>query len=59
MAGRSRVVGDGAACGGGVRTVGARDRLQGQGGVAAVRENVPTWSSDEANAISPYRDTRP
>src|SRR5436190_18610110 len=23
------------------------------------RVNVPTWSRDDANAISPYRDTRP
>src|SRR5438105_6823844 len=23
------------------------------------RVNVPTWSSDEANAMRPYRDTRP
>src|SRR5436309_3077913 len=23
------------------------------------RVNVPTWSSDDANAMSPYRDTRP
>ena len=24
-----------------------------------VRANGPTWSSDDANAISPYRDTAP
>ncbi len=24
-----------------------------------MRVNVPTWSSDDANAINPYRDTSP